>query len=608
MRLSNPWDGSHLFDLEPEPEPVARLDRAREAQAAWAALGAIGRAAKLSAAADRVAGDATLADLIVSDVGKPITEARAEVARSAAILRYAASLATGPAGEVYEDATGASVRVLRFPRGAVLLVTPWNFPIAIPTWKIAPALQAGNAVVLKPATQSARIAERLVEHLDLGDVVQLVKGGRDVVGALLDARPDAVSFTGSTATGRSIAERLAGSFVPLQLEMGGKNGVYVSEAANPQVAAKVALGGAMGYAGQKCTATSLLFVHANAQAAVVAALQDQVAGLGVGDPADEKTVVGPMIEAAKRDEVAEQIGGAEVLAGAEARGHGVLAPTLLTGDHPTNSEELFAPVLSVLPVEDMDEALARLHALEYGLVAGIVSPLREEIEAFARRAEAGIVRVNAPTAGVEPHVPFGGTKNSSFGPREQGRAGLDFFSETRTIYGVRVPYGGDADARRHRRRRDASGGHHGRAPAERPRRVLRTFLMHEPRGHSAMSGALLQPPVHPDADWGVVFIEVSGCLPMCGHGTIGVATVLVERGLVEVTEPETVVRLDVPAGLVEARVRVRDGRAEAVTIRNVDRSSSAPTTATTCRSAATSTRSPTRPSTASPSRRSTPGA
>ncbi len=242
------------------------------------------------------------------------------MARAAAILRYAASLATGPAGEVYEDATGASVRVLRFPRGVALLICPWNFPIAIPTWKIAPALQAGNAVVLKPASQAVRISERLVEHLDLGEVVQLVRGGRDVAGALLDARPDAVSFTGSTATGRSIHERLAGAFVPMQLEMGGKNGVYVSEAADPALAARVALGGAMGYAGQKCTATSLLFVHEHRMDAVVEELRTQTAALGVGDPADPATVVGPLIDAAKRDEVAQQIAGAETLAGGDRRG------------------------------------------------------------------------------------------------------------------------------------------------------------------------------------------------------------------------------------------------------------------------------------------------
>lgn len=430
-----PFTGETLYEVSPAADPAGLLDRARAAQPGWAALGAHGRGARLAAAAERVAADAELVDLIVTDVGKPVVEARAEVARAAAILRYIAGQATASAGELYEDATGASVRVLRFPRGVALLITPWNFPIAIPTWKLAPALQAGNAVVIKPASQSLRIARRLVGHLDLGDVVQIAEGGRTVAEALLDAGPDVVSFTGSTATGRSIAERLAGTFIPLQLEMGGKNGVYVSEAADPALAARIILGGAMGYAGQKCTATSLAFVHERNADAVTAALTEQVAALGVGDPADDGTVVGPMIDAAKRDEVAEQIGSAQILYGGRALDGGLLEPTLLTGEHWTNATELFAPVVSVQPVADMAAALTRLHALEYGLVAGIVSPLRDEVEAFARSAEAGIVRVNAPTAGVEPHVPFGGAKASSFGPREQGRAGLEFFSETRTIYG-----------------------------------------------------------------------------------------------------------------------------------------------------------------------------
>jgi acyl-CoA reductase-like NAD-dependent aldehyde dehydrogenase len=434
MPVLNPTTGAELFELEPLAD-AGVLDRAREAQPGWAGLGALGRAARLTAAAERVAADGELAELIVTDVGKPITEARAEVARAAAILRYAASLATQPAGEVYEDATGAHVRVVRSPRGVALLITPWNFPIAIPTWKLAPALQAGNTVVLKPATQAFRIAERLVRHLGLGEVVQLAPGGAAVAGALLDAGPDAVSFTGSTATGRSIAERLAGRFIPLQLEMGGKNGVYVSHAADAALAATVALGGAMGYAGQKCTATSLLFVHERAAGAVRAALLEQLAALPVGDPHEAATVVGPLIDAGHRDEVVQRLDGAEVLHGGTADGHAFLAPTLVTGDHATNTQELFAPVLSLQPVAGVDEALARLRALDYGLVAGIVSPLRDEVEHFARHADAGIVRVNAPTAGVEPHVPFGGVKQSSFGPREQGRAGLEFFSETRTIYG-----------------------------------------------------------------------------------------------------------------------------------------------------------------------------
>jgi aldehyde dehydrogenase (NAD+) len=433
-------------DAATATEAVAR---ARAAQREWDALGGLGRAARLTAAADRIAGDDDLVHLIVSDVGKPVTEAKAEVARTAAILRYVASLATSAIGDVYEDATGGHVRVVRRPRGVAVLITPWNFPSAIPTWKLAPALQAGNAVCIKPATQAARVAERLVEHLHAAgvseDVIQCVPGGAETANALLDASPDAVSFTGSTATGRTIAERLAGRFVPLQLEMGGKNGVYVSPHADPAIAAQIALAGAMGYAGQKCTATSLLFVHEAIQAHVREELLTQTDALGVGDPREPTTVVGPMINAQARDEVAATLDaavrrGVTVERGGRPldRAGAFLAPTLLSPESPTDpvsQEELFAPVLAFHVVSDMDEALGHLHALPYGLVAGIVSPIKDEIEAFAREAEAGIIRVNAATTGVEPHVPFGGLKQSSFGPREQGKAGLEFFSETRTIYG-----------------------------------------------------------------------------------------------------------------------------------------------------------------------------
>jgi aldehyde dehydrogenase (NAD+) len=447
----DPTTGEQAFEVAPTaaPDAAEAVARARDAQRDWADLGGQGRAAKLVAAADRIAADAELAGLIVADVGKPVVEARAEVGRTAAILRYVASLATIPVGEVYEDAAGEQIRVVRRPRGVAVLITPWNFPAAIPAWKLAPALQAGNAVCLKPATQGTRVAQRVVGHLNAAgigeDVIRVVAGGADTAGALLDAGPDAVSFTGSTATGRAISERVAGRFVPLQLEMGGKNGVYVSPEADPATAAKIALAGAMGYAGQKCTATSLLFVHERAADAVREELDRQTGALGVGDPRDEATVVGPVIDAGHRDEIAG------VLAQARERGVTIdrggepldrpgafLAPTLLSGgadDDPVHREELFAPVLSVRSVGDMDEALRHLDALPYGLVAGVVSPLRAEVEAFARRVEAGLVRVNAPTTGLEPHVPFGGSKQSSFGPREQGRAGLQFFSETRTIYG-----------------------------------------------------------------------------------------------------------------------------------------------------------------------------
>jgi aldehyde dehydrogenase (NAD+) len=219
--------------------------------------------------------------------------------------------------------------------------------------------------------------------------------------------------------------------------MGGKNAVFVSAAADPALAAKVALGGAMGYAGQKCTATSLLYVDAPNFDAVLNELRAQAAAIKVGDPRADDTVVGPLIDAAKRDDVAHRIGSAERLDtdGLRTWDHAFITPALIAGGHATDTEELFAPVLSVSRVDGLDDGLQRLIALEYGLVSGIVSPIRDEVERWIRGADTGIVRVNSPTAGVEPHVPFGGAKASSFGQREQGRAGFEFFTETRTIYG-----------------------------------------------------------------------------------------------------------------------------------------------------------------------------
>jgi aldehyde dehydrogenase (NAD+) len=437
-----------------ETTPVTAADAsecmaaAREAQPDWNELGALRRAQTLSNAAARIEADTGLIDLVVRDVGKPVVEARAEVARAAVILRYVASLSMAPAGEVFEGGGGSQIRVLRVPRGAVVLITPWNFPVAIPTWKLAPALLVGNTVCLKPATQATRIAERLAVHLYAAgvprDAARIVPGGAATAKGLLDADPDAVSFTGSTATGRAISERLAGRFVPAQLEMGGKNALVVSDRADPAEAANIALAGAMGYAGQKCTATSVLLGHERVVGALSEELARQAAALPLGDPRDEPTVVGPLITESHRDYVVSALArardrGVSIDRGGEAvDGPGAfMAPTLVSGadrEDPLNREELFAPVLSVVPVVDLDEAIVRLNELPYGLVAGIVSPLRAEVEAFVRTAHVGLVRVNSPTTGLEPHVPFGGSKQSSFGPREQGRAGLEFFSETRTIY------------------------------------------------------------------------------------------------------------------------------------------------------------------------------
>jgi alpha-ketoglutaric semialdehyde dehydrogenase len=451
--LLDPTTGHTIFDVAPtDAATVAALvERARTAAPAWAATPLAARGRALAAAADALARDATLPDLMVSDVGKPRTEAAGEWQRAVAILRYAAGLAQAPVGELYEDSAGQPIRVQRAPRGTVGLITPWNFPLAIPTWKLAPALLAGNAVLLKPAGQGARLAASLVAALHAGgvpaDVLTLVPGGAATAQALIAAQLDAISFTGSTGVGRDVVARAAALLVPAQAELGGKNVVFVSASADPDAAARILLAGAMGYAGQKCTATGLALVAEPAYEAVAAALREQVGTLRALDPRDERAVLGPLIDVASRDRVQGELEQARSR-GVELLGEGAidaactaagLAPTVVGGgaeDDELYREETFGPVLGVQPVADLDAALVRMQALEQGLAAGIVSPLAAEVQRFASDAPAGVVRVNAPTTGLEPHVAFGGIKGSSYGPPEQGKAGVEFFSVTRTIYGA----------------------------------------------------------------------------------------------------------------------------------------------------------------------------
>jgi aldehyde dehydrogenase (NAD+) len=450
--LADPTTGAPLFSIAEADRgaATAAFERARAAAPAWAATPLAARAQALSAAADVLARDETLPALMVSDVGKPIAEAIGEWKRAVAILRHVAGLAASPTGTLFEDSFGQPIRVARAPRGTVALITPWNFPIAIPAWKAAPALLAGNAVCLKPAAPGARLAAALVAALHAGgvpaDACVLVPGEAEAAQALIDARPDALSFTGSTAVGRQVVAHAASLLVPVQAEMGGKNVVYVGATADPAEAARILLAGAMGYAGQKCTATSLALVAEPAFAPVRDALREQVVALRAVDPRDERAVLGPLIDGAARDRVRQAVEEAQGR-GVELAGQGTvdhacavagLAPTVVTGgavDDPLYVDETFGPVLGVRPVTDVDAALKRMRQLEHGLAAGVVSPRLAEVQRFVAEAPVGVVRVNAPTTGLEPHVPFGGIRASGYGPPEQGLAGVEFFSVTRTVYG-----------------------------------------------------------------------------------------------------------------------------------------------------------------------------
>ncbi|QWF78825.1 aldehyde dehydrogenase family protein [Amycolatopsis sp. CA-230715] len=408
------------------------------AQREWARSAAADRAAALTAMADAVAGHRReLADLVIREVGKPSTEALGEVSRTVAILRYYAQQCFEPVGETYPRAGGLDFTVRR-PHGVAGLITPWNFPLAIPVWKAAPALACGNAVVLKPAPAATgcalRLAELFAPHLPEG-LFSVVPGLGDA-GAALVGSADVVSFTGSGAVGRTVAVAAAERGVPAQCEMGGLNASIVLPDADPDRAAAQIAAAAMGFAGQKCTATKRILVVGDA-ANFADALVAKVEALGVGDPADEGVAVGPVIDEAARQRVLAAADGKVLTGGGSPGGDGWFAsPTVVTGlgqDAPLNTTEVFGPICTLTGVSTVDEALRMANSGTYGLVTALYSNDLDAALSFVDQCESGMVKVNAPTSGVDFHLPFGGEKESGYGGREQGKAALRFYSSSRTV-------------------------------------------------------------------------------------------------------------------------------------------------------------------------------
>ena len=432
---------------EASPAAVAEAaQRARAAGAAWAAASALERSAALAAAADALAGAAgELTELTVREVGKPVTEAAAETARGVGILRYYAQQALDPDGETYPGPDPAALLLARRrPRGVAGLITPWNFPVAIPLWKAAPALAFGNAVLLKPSPEATAVALRLGELLGPAvgaELFQVLPGGAGTGKAMLE-EVDCLSFTGSVAVGRQVAVAATERGVPSQAEMGGLNASLVLPDADPERAAAVVAGAAMGYAGQKCTATSRAVVVGD-PGPFTEALVEAVRGLAVGDPADKATVVGPVITEPARRRVVEAAaeaaaaGGRLLTGGSAGQGAGwFVAPTLVDGLDPgarLAQEEVFGPIAVVLAAADEDEAVRLANGVRYGLVGSVFTGDLDRALRLAARLDTGMIRVNAPTSGVDYLAPFGGEKDSSFGPREQGKAARDLYTSSRTI-------------------------------------------------------------------------------------------------------------------------------------------------------------------------------
>jgi aldehyde dehydrogenase (NAD+) len=451
----NPSDASDVVAEVPNgaADDAARaVDAAAAALPAWRALPGPARAEHLHRWAAAIADRAEeLAQEMAREVGKPIGEARGEVARCGMILRYYAGEAVRAIGEVIPaQSAGALQYTLREPLGVVALITPWNFPLAIPLWKAAPALAFGNTVVLKPAEASSRMASLLGETaaaagLPAGVFNVLLGTGSVVAAALLrEERVRAVSFTGSGAVGKQVALIAAERNIRFQTEMGGKNVAIVLPDADLKHAAALTAAGAMRYAGQKCTATSRVVVDARVEGAFLDELRREVEALPFGMPTDAATAIGPVISERTRDGVrrvldesrADVVFAGRVPDGPEfARGY-FLPPTILRdvpADGALAQQELFGPVLASFVADDLEHAIALANGTPYGLSASLFTRDLRSALTYVSQIHAGLVRVNGDTTGVDPHAPFGGTKGSSSGSREQGSAARDFYTEIKTV-------------------------------------------------------------------------------------------------------------------------------------------------------------------------------
>jgi alpha-ketoglutaric semialdehyde dehydrogenase len=442
-----------LYAQASTADAEAAVDAARAAFPKWSRIGIQARADLLEKVGVRLlAQREELGRLLSREEGKTLPEGIGEVTRAAQVFKYFAGEALRLQGARLESLRpGVDVEVLREPVGVVALITPWNFPIAIPSWKIAPALAFGNTVVIKPADLTPgsvhALAEIIVECGCPAGVFNLVMGRGREVGRVLIEHPAtrAISFTGSVPVGRDIVARSAGLQKKVQAEMGGKNAIVVMGDADLQTAVTVCINAAFGSTGQRCTAASRIIVERTIHDQFVSAFTQAAQKLRVGHALDKETEVGPVVSESqlagnlKYLDIAAQ-DGATVVGGERleraTRGY-FQAPAIFlnaTNSMRTSREEIFGPVTSVIEAQDFEQALVLTNDIPFGLSAGICTRSLKYATEFKRRAEAGMTMVNLPTAGVDYHVPFGGTKDSSYGPREQGYAAKDFYTILKTCY------------------------------------------------------------------------------------------------------------------------------------------------------------------------------
>ncbi len=453
----NPSDLSDVIGLYAQASSDqldATLDQARSAQLEWAAYGIERKqAALMNIGNELMARAEELGTLLSREEGKPLAEGKGEVYRAGQFFTYYAAETLRQIGENADSVrAGVEVDVRREPVGVVAVISPWNFPTATASWKIAPALCYGNAVVWKPANVTPASAVALAEIISRQDMPKglftlLMGAGRSVGQRLVESpKVNAISFTGSVPVGKGIASAAIQNFTKVQMEMGSKNALAVMDDADLDLAVTLALGGAFGGSGQKCTASSRLVVHEAVHDGFVEKLVAGAQAMQVGHALQEGTQMGPVVSQQQLDENVAYVAlgqseGAELACGGQrldmpTEGYymspGVFVNT--RNDMRINREEMFAPLTSVIRVGSYDEALATVNDTRFGLTSGIVTRSLARATHFRRNARTGVVTVNLPTAGTDYHVPFGGRGDSSYGPREQGKAAAEFYTTVKTAY------------------------------------------------------------------------------------------------------------------------------------------------------------------------------
>ncbi len=453
----NPSDTSDVigeYTQADAAQATTAIDAARAAFPGWAAFNTQARADLLEKVGlEIIARKDELGKLLSREEGKTLPEGIGEVVRAGNIFKFFAGEVLRRQGELLPSVRpGIEVEITREPVGVVGIIAPWNFPSAIPAWKIAPALAYGNCVVMKPADlvpgSSWAIADIIHRAGFPAGVFNLVMGRGSVVGeaVLADPRVDAITFTGSVDTGRKVAAKALATMKKFQLEMGGKNPLVVLDDADLKVAVEAAVNGAFFSTGQRCTASSRLIVTKGIHDRFVAALVERLKGLVIDNALKPGVHIGPVVDQSQLEQDLFYIGeakkeGATLAFGGnrlkrETEGF-YLEPALFTGTVASmriNREEVFGPVASVLVAADYDEALALANDTPFGLCGGICTTSLKHATHFRRNAQVGMAMVNLPTAGVDYHVPFGGRKGSSYGPREQGRYAQEFFTTVKTCY------------------------------------------------------------------------------------------------------------------------------------------------------------------------------